>query len=403
MTRLSRADAVGEEAGTAVGETGVPTVVVVMGTRPEAIKMAPVVRALRRPGGTTRVRILLTGQHTDLVADVLESFDLEPDRDLALMTEAQSLYEVAAGCLTGTRDALTRWEPALVLVQGDTASVFFATLAGYFERVATGHVEAGLRSGDLGRPFPEEGFRRLTAVLADLHFAPTPGARENLLREGIPEDRIHVTGNTVVDALLQIVADGPTPRNPGLKALLASARRFVLLTAHRREAWGAPLERIFQGVRELVDAEEDLEVLYPVHPNPRVLGPARRLLGDHRRIHLVDPLSYGDLAQALQHAALVLTDSGGIQEEAPTFGTPLLVLRDVTERPEGVLAGVAELVGTDPARIVARGRAMLAEEAVDRGTRREANPYGDGKAALRIAAAVEAFLGVSPEIPGDLR
>jgi len=392
----------GQGAGSTVSETGGPTVVVVVGTRPEAIKMAPVVRALRRPGGTTRVRILLTGQHTDLVADVLTSFGLEPDRDLALMTEAQSLYDVAAGCLTGVRDALAHWKPSLVLVQGDTASVFFATLTGYFERVATGHVEAGLRSGDLGRPFPEEGFRRLTAVLADLHFAPTPGARENLLREGIPEGRIHLTGNTVVDALLQIVADAPAPRNARLEALLESPRPFALLTAHRREAWGEPMERIFRGVRELVEAEDELEILYPVHPNPRVLGPARRLLGDHGRIHLVDPLSYGDLAQALQHAALVLTDSGGIQEEAPTFGTPLLVLRELTERPEGVMAGVAELVGTDPDRIVARGRALLAEAARDRGSRREANPYGDGKAALRIAAAVEAFLGVSSDIPGDV-
>jgi UDP-N-acetylglucosamine 2-epimerase (non-hydrolysing) len=397
-----RVDTAGKGVGTLDSETGEPTVVVVVGTRPEAIKMAPVVRALRRPGGTTRVRILLTGQHTDLVDDVLTGFGLEADRDLALMTEAQSLYDVAAGCLTGVRDALAHWKPSLVLVQGDTASVFFATLTGYFERVATGHVEAGLRSGDLGRPFPEEGFRRLTAVLADLHFAPTPGARENLLREGIPEDRIHLTGNTVVDALLQIVADAPAPQNPQLKFLLESPRPFALLTAHRREAWGEPMERIFQGVRELVDAEDELEVLYPVHPNPRVLGPAQRLLGDHDRVHLVDPLSYGDLAQALRHAALILTDSGGIQEEAPTFGTPLLVLREVTERPEGVMAGVAELVGTDPDRIVARGRALLAEAALDRGSRRKANPYGDGKAALRIAAAVEAFLGVSSETPGDI-
>ena len=373
-----------------------PTVMVVVGTRPEAIKMAPVVGALRRPGGPTRVRLVLTGQHTDLVDGALRTFGLEPDLDLEIMQEGQTLYDVATGCLDGIRSALQHERPGMVLVQGDTATVFFSALAGYFEGVATGHLEAGLRSGDLRSPFPEEGFRRLTGVLADLHFAPTPDARENLLREGIPESRIHVTGNTVVDALLQVVNQSGGARQPQLRQLLEGRRPFALLTAHRRESFGEPLRRTFKAIRSLLELEPELEIIYPVHPNPKVMGPAQELLGGHPRVHLVEPLAYEDLALGLQGASLILTDSGGIQEEAPTFGTPLLVLREVTERPEGIRAGVAELVGTDPDRIIARARAILNEPGDNRGTRRRANPYGDGRAALRVAEAVEAFLARSP-------
>lgn len=367
-------------------------VVVVVGTRPEAIKMAPVMHALRRPGGGTTTRLLLTGQHTDLVDDALGTFGLHPDRDLGIMREGQSLYDVAVGCLEGLRSVLDEWRPRMLLVQGDTATVFFSALCGYFEGVGTGHVEAGLRSGDLRSPFPEEGFRRLAAVLADLHFAPTPGARENLLREGIPDDRVLVTGNTVVDALLEVVERAVPARNPELAELLGGERPFALLTAHRRESFGEPLRRAFRGVLELLEREPELEVLYPVHPNPRVVRPAREILGSHPRVRLVDPLGYGDLALALAGAALVLTDSGGIQEEAPTFGTPVLVLREVTERPEGIRAGVAELVGTDPERIVAASLEILGQGGTAREARRRANPYGDGRAGLRIAEAVEAWL-----------
>jgi len=381
---------------------GRPTVMVVVGTRPEAIKMAPVVEALRRPGGAAQVHLVLTGQHTDLVDGALESFGLEPDLDLAIMQEGQTLYDVATGCLEGIRSVLQEFRPGMVLVQGDTATVFFSALAGYFEGVATGHVEAGLRSGNLRSPFPEEGFRRLTGVLADLHFAPTPDARANLLREGIPEHRIHVTGNTVVDALLQVVERSGGATRPELRKLLEAEQPFLLLTAHRRESFGAPIRRIFEAVRSLLDQEPELEVLYPVHPNPNVLEPARELLGAHPRIHLVEPLAYPDLALSLQGAALILTDSGGIQEEAPTFGTPLLVLREVTERPEGIRAGVAELVGTDPELIVSRARALLRESDRQRRTRRRANPYGDGRAAVRVAEAVEAFLARGPASSGGV-
>lgn len=367
-------------------------VLVVVGTRPEAIKMAPVVHALRAHTPPIPVRLLLTGQHDTLATDVLRSFGLTPDGNLQIMREGQTLYQVARGCMEGIRDELQRRRPRLVLVQGDTASVFFGALTGFFEGVPVGHVEAGLRSGDMGSPFPEEGFRRMTGVLARLHFAPTEGAARNLLREGIPKDRIHTTGNPVVDALVDMARRIGEPRDPAVKAIFEEGRPFALLTTHRRESWGAPLEGILGAVRTLVDRTPDLRVLVPVHPNPRVREPVRRMLGGVSRIHLTSPLAYEDLVLALSRARLVLTDSGGIQEEAPTFGVPLLVLREVTERPEGVEAGVAELVGSDPGRILeAAGRALaMGEEG--REQRRRANPYGDGRAAARIARVVGEFL-----------
>jgi UDP-N-acetylglucosamine 2-epimerase (non-hydrolysing) len=368
-------------------------VLVVVGTRPEAIKMAPVIRALERSAPEADTRLALTGQHTDLVEEALRAFRLEPDWDLGIMREGQSLYDVTREGLDGLRNVVGEWRPDLILVQGDTATVFLGALVGYFEGVATGHVEAGLRSGDLRRPFPEEGFRRLASVLAELHFAPTPGARENLLREGVPDERIHVTGNTVVDALLEMAERGATPESSGVRRMLEDgAAPFALLTAHRRESFGEPLERIFKGVLELVEARPELHVLYPVHPNPRVQEPAHRVLGGHPRIHLAAPLSYADLVAALQGAALVLTDSGGIQEEAPTFGTPVLVLRDVTERPEGIQAGVARLVGTDSDRLVREAVRILDEGGGARDRRRRANPYGDGRAGERIAEVVREVL-----------
>jgi UDP-N-acetylglucosamine 2-epimerase (non-hydrolysing) len=376
-------------------------VLVVVGTRPEAIKMAPVLEALRARGPELATRLCFTGQHTALVDQVLEAFDLRPDYDLGIMREGQSLYDVVHAALDGLRDVTRSFGPDVVLVQGDTATVFVGSLVAFFEGVKVGHVEAGLRSQDKWAPFPEEVFRRLADVMADYHFAPTELARDALIREGVPAERVHLTGNTVVDALLSVAQTERDVRDPSLGRVLGGEHRLVLLTAHRRESFGEPLREVFQAVRALVDAVPDVEVLYPVHPNPNVRAPAAELLSDHPRIHLTDPLDYLDLVAALRHAALILTDSGGIQEEAPSFGTPVLVLRDVTERPEGVHAGVAELVGTHGARIVERSRAILERPQVSRKAQ-PPNPYGDGRAGERIADILLADLAGLPRATRDL-
>lgn len=375
----------GRDRGDGEGTSGSARVLVVVGTRPEAIKMAPVMEALARRSPRLQPRLALTGQHTDMVQQVLEAFELRPAWDLEIMKPGQTLYDVVHGALDGLRGVVREWKPDVLLVQGDTATVFVGSLVAFFEGVGVGHVEAGLRSGDKWAPFPEEMFRRLSDVLSDWYFAPTLRARDALLHEGVPAHRIHVTGNTVVDALVGVGARERPARDPVLAEVLerveAEDGRLVLLTAHRRESFGAPLREALGAVRRLADEDGSLRVLYPVHPNPNVREPAREILAGHPRIHLTEPLDYLDLVAALRQARLVLTDSGGIQEEAPTFGAPVMVLREVTERPEGIEAGVAELVGTDAERIVARSRAALnrmPEEAPP-------NPYGDGKAGERIA------------------
>lgn len=351
--------------------------------------MAPVVAALAAYSPHIETRIALTGQHTSLVNQALQVLGLTPDFDLGIMQEGQSLYDVMHAALDGLRDVVRELAPDIVLVQGDTASVFAGALVGFFERVRVGHVEAGLRSHDKGAPFPEEVLRRMTDVIADYCFAPTQWAASELLAENVPPHRIYVTGNTVVDALQSIDNQERSIQCDALRNVVASgASRLVLLTAHRRESFGAPLREVFAAVRELVDRFEDVQVVYPVHPNPNVQTPAEEVLSGHPRIHLTEPLDYLDLVAALKHASLVLTDSGGIQEEAPTFGTPVLVLRDVTERPEGVAAGVAELVGTSGPLILERGAAKLAGKPGGP----IANPYGDGRAGERIADIVAATL-----------
>jgi UDP-N-acetylglucosamine 2-epimerase (non-hydrolysing) len=362
--------------------------------------MAPVIHALRRHRGELETRLVLTGQHDELVDEVLLTFGLEPDWDLEIMTEGQSLSHVGSACLAGVTDVLKAWPPDLVLVEGDTASVFFGAMAAYLHGVPVGHVEAGLRTGNLWSPFPEEGFRRLVADLTELHFVPTPRARENLLKEGVSSAKIFLTGNPVVDALLSVADRHEEPESPVLRRLVAEgAPPFVLLTAHRRESFGRPLEEIFDGILELLNRDEVLEVVYPVHPNPAVVVPAQRILSGHPRIHLIGPLRYADLVSALSAASCVLTDSGGIQEEAPTFGTPVLILRDVTERPEGIEAGVARLVGTKPDRIVKEAQAVLLGDGRDRVVLRLANPYGDGRAGEKRADVVAAFLCEDQEHP----
>ena len=344
--------------------------------------MAPVISALQaRP--EVESKLVLTGQHTDMVDQILKVFDIQADYDLDLMKPGQSLYDVAHACLDGLREVMEDFNPHATVVQGDTATVFFGGLVTFFQKGKLAHVEAGLRSHEKWAPFPEEMLRRMTDTLSDYCLAPTLGAAENLLGEGVPKDRVFVTGNTVVDALHQMSETGPAVQNSQLAALLEAGRPWILMTAHRRESFGGGLERVFDAVATLVGRNEGLEVLYPVHPNPNVSEPAHRILGDVKGVHLVSPLEYTDLIAALKGASLVLTDSGGIQEEAPTFGTPVLVLREVTERPEGVDAGVAELIGTDPELLLTRAEAALS-------TKRDRdahilNPYGDGQAGVRIA------------------
>ena len=363
--------------------------------------MAPVVAALRQSPGLES-RLVLTGQHESLVDGILDLLELHPDYDLGIMREGQSLYDVAQECLQGLGVVVREYRPDLLLVQGDTATVFFSSLAAFFEKIRVGHVEAGLRSGEKWAPFPEEIFRRLSGVLSDLHFAPTAAARDNLLAEGVEPSQVYVTGNTVVDSLMRVASMEGEAEAPVLRSILEEeSSRLVLLTAHRRESFGEPLRDVFRAVRALVDEHDDVRLLYPVHPNPNVVEPAQELLSDHPRIDLVEPLGYRDLVLALQGAHLILTDSGGIQEEAPTFGTPVLVLRRVTERPEGVEAGVAVLVGTDSERILEEGSRILSrgQDGVRRGSL--PNPYGDGGAGERIVDIVSSVLAGSPRSTSD--
>ena len=375
--------------------------------------MAPVVKALK-DCPRLDYRLVLTGQHESLVDQNLDMLGLRPrndlDYNLGIMQEGQSLYDVAQGCLEGLGGVVRDYQPKLLLAQGDTATVFFSSLVAYFEKIKVGHVEAGLRTGDKWAPYPEEMFRRLTDILTDLHFAPTEWAKANLLKEGIEPSQVYVTGNTVVDSLRVIASILGRAEAPKLREILEEEHsRLVLLTAHRRESFGQPLRDVFGAVRALVDEHDDVRLLYPVHLNPNVVDPAEELLSDHPRIHLVDPLRYRDLILALKGAHLILTDSGGIQEEAPTFGTPVLVLREVTERPEGIEAGVAILVGTDSEKILEEGRRILSRGLKERGSTRESdrsstpapNPYGDGRAGERIVDIIASVLTGEPRSTTD--
>tara|TARA_B100001123_G_scaffold316960_1_gene355037 strand:- start:29238 stop:30449 length:1212 start_codon:yes stop_codon:yes gene_type:complete len=360
-------------------------ILVIVGTRPEAIKMAPIVEELKK-SNDVEVRLALTGQHIGLLGQALQTFNLDPDYDLGIMMKDQTLYEVGQGCLEKLKEIVQSYKPDMVLVQGDTATVFFGSMVAFFEKIKVGHVEAGLRSGEKWAPFPEEIFRKLTDVTTDLYFAPTLQAAENLLAENVNPEKIYITGNTIVDALLKISATEQEIENSVLASLLANRdSQLVLLTAHRRESFGDPLKEIFTAVRQIADIHEDVNIVYPVHPNPNVMVPAQEILNDHPRIHLTEPLGYFDLITTVKHASLILTDSGGIQEEAPTFGVPVLVLRQTTERPEAIEAGIAQMVGTDRDRIVNEATKILTEKNNQVETPElKLNPYGDGKAAERI-------------------
>ncbi len=358
-------------------------ILVVIGTRPEAIKLAPLVRVLRDAPARAEVAVCVTGQHRQMLDPVLGLFGIIPECDLRLMTPDQTLPALTAAVLTGVTPVILRERPDWLVVQGDTTTAMGAGLAAFYQGVRLAHVEAGLRTSDKRHPFPEEANRRIVDVLADAHFAPTTRARANLLREGVPPSSIHVTGNTAIDALRHVVA-----RVDGVDAALAGlplGRRIVLVTAHRRESFGAGMIEICRALRRLADEVADVQIVYPVHLNPNVHQPVHERLSGHPRISLVPPLDYASLIWLMRRSTLILTDSGGIQEEAPSLGKPVLVLRATTERPEAVEAGCARIVGTDAARIVREARHLLDDGAAYERMAKVANPFGDGHASERIA------------------
>ncbi len=367
-------------------------VLVVVGTRPEAIKMAPVIRELRGRGCGFAVQVCLTAQHRELLDQVIRVFELPVDFDLDLMAPGQSIYDVTSRVLTGMEGVLVESRPDVVLVHGDTTTSFSAALAAYYRQIPVGHVEAGLRTYDKHRPFPEEMNRRLADALCDYHYAPTEGARENLRAERISEDHIVVTGNTVIDALLHI-AEKPYEFEDPLLAKAGHERRLLLVTAHRRESFGAPFHDMCRAMADLAAANADLEVIYPVHPNPNVRAVTDEMLAGRERVHLIEPLEYLPFVHLLKKAHIVLTDSGGIQEEAPSLGKPVLVMREVTERPEAVEAGTARLVGTEHDAIVRAVQGLLDDSNAYSAMANRVNPYGDGKAAQRIAGHLAALSG----------
>jgi UDP-N-acetylglucosamine 2-epimerase (non-hydrolysing) len=361
-------------------------VAVVVGTRPEAIKLAPVVHALRRQPGL-ETRLIATAQHREMLDQALAVFGLAPDVDLDLLRPGQGLAELTGRLLTALAETFATERPDLVLVQGDTSTAFTAALAAFYQRVPVGHVEAGLRSGDLSDPFPEEANRRLAGVLARLHFAPTERARRHLLASGVPSAWVFLTGNTVIDALQNVAGRlGPPPPQDG--------RRMLLLTCHRRENWGEPIRRICRAVREVLEARPDVAVVFPLHRNPVVRETARAELGGHPHVQLTEPADYPAMIDLQRRCYLALTDSGGLQEELPSFGKPVLVLRETTERPEAIEAGCARLVGTAREAVAASLLELLDDPAAYAAMARVANPFGDGHAAERITAAVSAFLGL---------
>lgn len=366
-----------------------PRVTIVLGTRPEAIKLAPVIRTFQACKAL-RTRVVLTGQHREMVAQVMDLFGLKADRDLDLMAPRQTLTHVTCAALNGLREDFQAYPPQLVLVQGDTTTAFAAGLAAFYEQIPVGHVEAGLRTDNLLDPFPEEANRRLISQIASLHFAPTPKAELNLKASGVV-GRLSVTGNTVIDALLLMAESAPDVCFDGLEW---QNQRVILATVHRRENWGDRLSDIASGMRQLLDRHPDTALLLPLHRNPTVREPLREMLGDHPRVVLTEPLDYDRLVAAMRGCTLLLTDSGGLQEEAPALGKPVLVLRRTTERPEAVEAGTARLVGTEPSTILEEASRLLDDADAYGAMSRAVNPFGDGQASARILSLCREHLGV---------
>ena len=360
----------------------------VFGTRPEAIKMAPLVLALAADERFD-AKVCVTGQHREMLDQVLDLFAVKPDFDLNIMKHGQDLTDVTTSILQGMKGVFAQYKPDVVLVHGDTATTLAASLAAYYQQIPVAHVEAGLRTGNMFSPWPEEGNRKLTGVLTSKHFAPTETSKANLLAEGVAESKIIVTGNTVIDALLDVVArleNDPVLRAKAAapSAFLDPQRKVILVTGHRRESFGGGFERICQALTQVAQQHPGVDIVYPVHLNPNVREPVNRLLSKTSNIHLIEPLDYLPFVYLMSRSHIILTDSGGIQEEAPSLGKPVLVMRDTTERPEAVDAGTVKLVGTDTANMVSELNHLLTDDAAYQCMSRAHNPYGDGKACKRI-------------------
>ena len=364
----------------------------VFGTRPEATKMCPLVLELKRRESIESI-VCLTGQHREMLDSVMDIFSLRADYDLNIMKKNQDLYSISSDILSGMKDVLNEAKPDLVLVHGDTSTSFVAALSAFYAKIPVGHVEAGLRTYDRYSPFPEEMNRTLTGDIATMHFSPTSHSRENLLREGISEN-IYITGNTGLDAIRYTAKDDYTFSDSTLNSLDFSSKRFIVLTAHRRENLGAGIENICRAVKRLVGKFDDIEVVYPVHLNPAVRNTVFNILGNCERVHLIDPVDVTDMHNLMKRCYLCLTDSGGLQEEAPVFDLPVLVLRSETERPEAAKAGTVKVVGTDEDMIFSEASVLLTDKAVYDKMASAENPYGDGHASEKIADAIEQFFGI---------
>lgn len=374
-------------------------VMTIFGTRPEAIKMAPLVLELKKHPELFEAIVTVTAQHRQMLDQVLNIFKIAPDYDLNIMKERQTLIDVTTRGLEGLDKVMQEASPDIVLVHGDTTTTFAASLAAYYNQIPVGHVEAGLRTWNKYSPFPEEMNRQLTGVIADLHFSPTAKSAENLIRENKQQENIFITGNTAIDALQTTV------KNEYSHEVLrkVGSDRLILLTAHRRENLGQPMRNMFRAIKRIVDEHEDIQVIYPVHMNPAVREVAKEILGDNSKIHLIEPLDVIDFHNFAARAFLILTDSGGVQEEAPSLGVPVLVLRDTTERPEGIEAGTLKLAGTDEETIYALAKELLTNQAEYEKMAKASNPYGDGQASRRISEAIRYYFKQTDRRPDEYR
>ena len=369
-------------------------IITIFGTRPEAIKMAPLVKELEKREGIES-KICVTAQHREMLDQVLELFDIKPDFDLNIMKTKQSLTGITNRILEGLETIFKEEKPDMILVHGDTTTTFSSALAAYYQQIKVGHVEAGLRTFNKYFPFPEEMNRKLTGAISDLHFSPTKGAKNNLLREGIDEKSIYITGNTVIDAMLHTVEDNYVFENEELNKIDFKNKKVIMITAHRRENWGEGISNICEALNEIVDKNKDVELVYLVHLNPIVKDMVYEKLGGKERIHLLNPLDTKETHNLMNKCFMVMTDSGGLQEEAPHLGKPVLVLRDVTERPEAVEYGTVKLVGTDKEKIIREGNELINNKEAYEKMSKAVNPYGDGKASERISDAIMKYFNLS--------